>query len=75
MNFIFLDSKSIYLFVILLILMFAISIGCLICAFFVNRKNEQLNKMLLNEREKTNNLRQYNLALKLKYGELEDEKR
>lgn len=74
MNFIFLDSESIYLFVILLILMFAISIGCLICAFFVNRRNERLEKLLLNEKEKTNNLRRYNFALKLKYGELENEK-
>ncbi len=73
MSFIYLDEKCICLFLILLILMLGISLGCLICAANTSKKNSEFEKLLLNEKKKVIYLNRLNFELKLKNKEFEGE--
>lgn len=71
MNFIILEGISLYLFLILLILLFLISLGCLIYSILADRRICFLENLLEAEKRKVQFLNKRNLILKIKCGEFE----
>ncbi|MBQ2934379.1 MAG: OadG family protein [Clostridia bacterium] len=73
MNYIILEGTGLYLFLVLVILMFLISLFSLICSAISEKCNSNLNELLSEEKEKVKSLVRENFRLKLKYGEFDNE--
>lgn len=73
MNYIVLEGIGLYLFLVLVILMFLISLFSLFCSAVAEKCNGDLNERLSEEKEKVKFLIRENIKLKLKCGEFDDE--
>lgn len=71
MNYIILQGVGLYLFLVLVLLMFLISLGSLFCSVISEKCNNNLNMLLSEEKEKVKFLNRENIRLKLKCGEFE----
>ncbi len=71
MNYIVLEGMSFYLFFMLMILLLLISLGSIICAVLLDKRNFVLGNLLLAENNKVRQLVKENFVLKLKCGEFD----
>lgn len=71
MNYIVLEGISLYLFLLSIILLFAVSIAALICAVLSDKRKFVVENLLLREKDKAINLVKENFILKLKCGEFD----
>ena len=71
MNYVVLEGISLYLVLIMIVLILAISIGCVICVILSDKRGFVLENLLIKERKKVCVLVKENFVLKLKCGEFE----
>ena len=71
MNYIVLEGIGLYLVVIMLVLILAISIGCVVCVILSDKRGFILKNLLMNERKKVFELTKENFVLSLKCGEFD----
>ena len=71
MNYIILEGITLYIFLIITLLQFLISIGCIICATMSQRRESVIKNLFLNEKEKLVYLEKENFLLRLKSGEFD----
>ena len=72
MNYIILEGIGLYLFLVLVILMFLISLFSLFCSVVAEKCNSELNDLLLEEKDKVKRLVRENFRLKVKCGEFDE---
>lgn len=70
MNYMVIEGIGLYLFLALLLALVLLSVACLICAAYADRRNLILWELLKCETLKNKMLSKANFKLKLKYGEL-----
>ncbi len=71
MNYIVLEGISLYVFLIVIILLLLISIGCIVCAILSDKRLFVLENLLLWKNDRIRGLIKENFILRLKYGEFE----
>lgn len=70
MNYIVIEGIGLYLFLALILALVLLSIACLICAAYADRRSFIIFELLKRETLKNKMLSNANFKLKLKYGEL-----